>query len=71
MSGCSADPGDARANYFAYGYRRMWKALLRAGERVARCRVERLMRVNGIAGREAAREAMADNQVGPEHRPGA
>jgi helix-turn-helix protein len=22
------------ANYFAYGYRRMWKALLRAGEQV-------------------------------------
>jgi putative transposase len=26
------------ANYYAYGYRRMWKALKRAGERVPRCR---------------------------------
>jgi transposase InsO family protein len=38
------------ANYYAYGYRRMWKALLRAGERVPRCRVQRLMRENGIRG---------------------
>jgi putative transposase len=27
------------ANYYAYGYRRMWKALLRAGEDVGRDRV--------------------------------
>ena len=26
------------ANYYAYGYRRMWKALRRAGEQVPRCR---------------------------------
>ena len=26
------------ANYYAYGYRRIWKALLRAGEQVPRCR---------------------------------
>jgi len=38
------------ANYFAYGYRRMWKALTRAGERVPRCRVQRLMRSSGIVG---------------------
>jgi putative transposase len=38
------------ANYYAYGYRRMWKALLRAGERVPRCRVQRLMRGDGIQG---------------------
>ena len=37
-------------NYEAYGYRRMWKALLRAGERVSRCRVQRLMRRAGIQG---------------------
>lgn len=37
-------------NYFAYGYRRMWKALARAGERVPRCRVQRLMAANGIQG---------------------
>jgi putative transposase len=28
----------------------MWKALLRAGERVPRCRVQRLMRAHGIEG---------------------
>jgi putative transposase len=28
-------------NYEAYGYRRCWKALLRAGEDVARCQVQR------------------------------
>jgi putative transposase len=38
------------ANYHAYRYRRMWKALLRAGERVSRCRVQRLMRAYGIRG---------------------
>jgi transposase InsO family protein len=38
------------ANYYAYGYRRMWKALRRAGEEVPRCRVQRLMRANGIVG---------------------
>jgi putative transposase len=37
-------------NYFAYGYRRMWKTLLRAGEQVSRCRVQRLMRQEGIQG---------------------
>ena len=36
-------------NYEAYGYR-MWKALLRAGERVARCQVQRLMACQGIQG---------------------
>ena len=38
------------ANYDAYGYRRMWKALGRAGETVGRDRVKRLMRTNGIQG---------------------
>jgi putative transposase len=38
------------ANYYAYGYRRMWKALRRAGEQVPRCRVQRLMRSNGAVG---------------------
>jgi putative transposase len=39
-----------RVNFEAYGYRRMWKALLRAGEPVARCQVQRLMRHAGIQG---------------------
>jgi len=38
------------ANYYAYGSRRMWVALTRAGEQVGRGRVERLMRANGIQG---------------------
>jgi putative transposase len=38
------------ANYLAYGYRRMWKALRRAGEVAPRCRVQRLMAANGIVG---------------------
>jgi len=38
------------ANYYAYGYRRMWKALLRAGEQVPRCQVQRLMKTHGIVG---------------------
>ena len=38
------------ANYCAYGYRRMWKALLRAGEDVGRDRVRRLMAANDIQG---------------------
>jgi putative transposase len=37
-------------NFYAYGYRKMWKTLLRAGETVPRCRVQRLMAANGICG---------------------
>jgi putative transposase len=37
-------------NYYAYGSRRMWKALLRSGEQVGRSRVERLMRQSGLQG---------------------
>jgi putative transposase len=39
-----------KANYEAYGYRRTWKALLRAGEIVGRDHVKRLMRAQGIQG---------------------
>jgi putative transposase len=38
------------ANYCAYGYRRMWKALRREGIDVGRDRVKRLMRTTGIQG---------------------
>jgi len=37
-------------NYEAYGYRRLWKALLRAGEHAPRCQVQRLMREHAIQG---------------------
>jgi putative transposase len=39
-----------KANYSAYGYRRTWIALRRAGEQVGRGRVQRLMREAGIQG---------------------
>jgi putative transposase len=38
------------ANYHAYGYRKLWLALGRAGEDVGRDRVKRLMRAHGIQG---------------------
>jgi putative transposase len=38
------------ANYCAYGYRRMWKAMRRAGESVGRDHVRRLMAANDIQG---------------------
>lgn len=38
------------ANYYAYGYRRTWKALRREGVEVGRDRVKRLMRAHGIQG---------------------
>ena len=38
------------ANYSAYGYRRTWKALLRAGIEVGRDQVRRVMAANGIRG---------------------
>ncbi len=37
-------------NYEAYGYRRLWKALVRSGEHAPRCQVQRLMRQAGIRG---------------------
>jgi len=40
-----------KRNWEAYGYRRMWKHLLREGERVPRCQIQRLMRANGIQAR--------------------
>ena len=43
-------------NYFAYGSRRMWKALRLAGEDVGRGHVERLMRSHGICGAKRRRK---------------
>jgi putative transposase len=39
-----------QANYEAYGYRRVWRALTRGGEIVSRDRVARLMRQAGVRG---------------------
>jgi putative transposase len=38
------------ANYYAYGYRRVWLTLRRAGEQVGRGRVQRLMQRQAIEG---------------------
>ena len=60
-----------RANFEAYGYRKMWKTLLRAGEAVPRCQVQRLMRQHEIRGAKRRgkpwRTTMAD--PGAERRP--
>lgn len=53
------------ANYHAYGYRRMWKALRRSGEQVSRCRVQRLMRAEGIQG--AKRRGKPWRTTTPDH----
>jgi putative transposase len=56
------------ANYDAYGYRRMWKALLRAGESVPRCRVQRLMRAHGIVGAKRRGRPWRTTRPDPEAR---
>ena len=37
-------------NFEAYGYRKVWKTLRRAGETAPRCQVQRLMRADGLRG---------------------
>jgi transposase InsO family protein len=55
-------------NYYAYGYRRMWKALLRAGEWVPRCQVQRLMRAHGIAGAKRRGKSWLTTRPDPQAR---
>jgi transposase InsO family protein len=54
------------ANYYAYGYRRMWLALRRAGERVPRCRVQRLMKAHGIVGAKRRGKPWRTTRPDPE-----
>jgi putative transposase len=54
------------ANYYAYGYRRMWKALTRAGEQVPRCRVQRLMSAHGIVGAKRRGKPWRTTKPDPE-----
>jgi putative transposase len=54
------------ANYYAYGYRRMWKALRRAGEQVPRCRVQRLMKSDGIVGAKQRGKPWRTTQPDPQ-----
>ena len=56
------------ANYYAYGYRRMWKALRRAGEQVPRCRVQRLMKANGIVGAKRRGKPWRTTRPDPQAR---
>jgi putative transposase len=56
------------ANYHAYGYRRTWKALRRAGEQVSRCRVQRLMRAHGIQGAKRRGKPWRTTTPDPEGR---
>ena len=54
------------ANYYAYGYRRMWKALRRAGEQVPRCRVQRLMHQHAIVGAKRRGKPWRTTRPDPE-----
>jgi putative transposase len=56
------------ANYHAYGYRRMWKALLRAGEHVGRDHVKRLMRAEGIQGAKRRGKPWRTTRADPNAR---
>lgn len=56
------------ANYCAYGYRRVWKALGRKGEGVGRDRVARLMREAGIQGAKRRGKPWRTTMPDPEAR---
>jgi putative transposase len=55
-----------RDNYEAYGYRRTWKALGRAGEQAARCQVQRLMAEHGIQGAKRRGKPWRTTRSDPE-----
>jgi len=44
------NPARLRRQFQVYGVRKVWRQLLREGESVARCTVERLMRAMGLQG---------------------
>lgn len=52
-------------NYEAYGYRRCWKALGRAGEHAPRCQVQRLMAADGIQGAKRRGRPWRTTKVDP------
>ncbi len=58
------------ANYCAYGYRRTWKALTRAGEHAPRCQVQRLMRANCIQGAKRRGKPWRTTTPDPDARRG-
>jgi putative transposase len=55
-----------KANYEAYGYRRLWTQLLREGEHVPRCQVQRLMREHAIQGAKRRGRPWRTTIVDPE-----
>ena len=57
-----------KRNYEVHGYRRTWKALLKAGERVPRCQVQRLMRSHGIQGAKRRRKPWRTTKPDPNAR---
>jgi putative transposase len=58
-------------NFEAYGYRKMWKTLRRAGETAPRCQVQRLMRQGGLCGAKRRGKASRTTITDPdaERRP--
>jgi len=57
------------ANYEAYGYRRVWRALKRQGEGAGRDRVARLMRGAGIAGAKRRGKPWRTTKADPQAQP--
>ncbi|MCT1865276.1 IS3 family transposase, partial [Dietzia cinnamea] len=56
-------------NYHVYGVRKMWKEMGRAGHRVARCTVERLMRAEGLKGVQRAKSPRTTRPKAETERP--
>jgi transposase InsO family protein len=56
-------------NFGVYGVRKMWRALLRLGDPVARCTVERLMRQMGLQGAVRGRKFKTTVSDAAAHRP--
>jgi putative transposase len=57
------------ANYVVYGARKVWRQLNREGITVPRCRVERLMRQLGLAGRVRGKAKRTTIPADPSTRP--
>lgn len=56
-------------NFQAYGARKVWRQLLREGEPVARCTVERLMRSMGLQGVMRGKKKRTTIPADGDHRP--
>ena len=56
-------------NFQVYGARKVWLQLLREGQQVARCTIERLMRQMGLQGVRRGRRFKVTTLAGAVHRP--